>query len=40
MDPKALIKDKEYVLKQSDIDREYSDSDIKNSFKDYEEEEF
>lgn len=32
--------DKEYVLKQSDIEREYSDSDIKNSFKDYEEEEF
>jgi TolA-binding protein len=32
--------DKEYVLKQSDIDNEYNDSDIKNSFKDYEEEEF
>jgi hypothetical protein len=32
--------DKEYVLKQSDIDNEYNDSDIKKSFKDYEEEEF
>jgi hypothetical protein len=32
--------EKEYVLKQSDIEDEYSESEVKNSFKEYDEEEF